>query len=93
MKQYEYKDDGGRVLCKSHHMLRCSECAHVDDLEQDLNKSLEVSYQFEGRIHDLTEQNNQYQESIKLALNHIHAGNFTLATVELNKALLKEVEQ
>jgi|SRR5690625_615548 len=46
--------------------------------------------------YDLTmkeKQNNEYQESIKLALNHIHTGNFTLATVELNKALLKEVEQ
>jgi len=36
-------------------------------------------------------QNRLYRESINLALNHIHTGNFTLATVELNKALSKEV--
>ena len=44
-------------------------------------------------INDLQDRIIDYQESIKLALNHIHTGNFTLATVELNKALLKEVEQ
>lgn len=72
MKQYEYKDDGGRSLCKKHHMLRCSECFYTGFLEQE---------------------NMEYRESIKLALNHIHTGNFNLATVALNKALLKEVEQ
>lgn len=34
MKIYEYKDSGGRNLCKQHHMLKCSECFYVDILEQ-----------------------------------------------------------
>ena len=37
MESYEYKDVGGRVLCKQHHMLRCSECDYVDELK-DKNK-------------------------------------------------------
>ncbi|MBW8350761.1 hypothetical protein K0H71_15095 [Bacillus sp. IITD106] len=35
MKSYEYKDNGGRNLCKQHHMLRCSECFYVDVLERE----------------------------------------------------------
>ncbi len=35
MKSYEYKDSGGRNLCKQHHMLRCSECFYVDVLERE----------------------------------------------------------
>lgn len=38
MKSYEYKDDGRRVLCKQHHMLRCSECDYVDGLKQQNNR-------------------------------------------------------
>lgn len=47
----------------------------------------------QGVLEVLYEENILYRKSINLALNHIHTGNFTLATVELNKALLKEVEQ
>ena len=44
-------------------------------------------------IKELEQENKEYRESVNLALNHIHTGNFNLATVALNKALLKEVEQ
>lgn len=35
LKSYEYKDSGGRHICQSHHMLRCSECSYIDVLEQE----------------------------------------------------------
>lgn len=34
MKSYEY-ESGGRILCKSHNMLRCGECAYVEELEEE----------------------------------------------------------
>lgn len=34
MNAYEYVDNGGRVLCKNHHKLRCDECEYTYDLEQ-----------------------------------------------------------
>lgn len=51
MKQYEELDSGGRVVCKTHGMLRCSECEYVDELEQEnkwyretLKKYAQTSY-------------------------------------------------
>jgi len=32
MQEYEYLDDGGRALCRSHHRLRCDECFYVSEL-------------------------------------------------------------
>lgn len=37
MKSYEY-ECGGRILCKSHNMLRCGECAYVAELEDNILK-------------------------------------------------------
>ena len=33
IKDYEHMVNG-RVLCKEHGLIRCSECAYVDDLEK-----------------------------------------------------------
>lgn len=37
MQDYEYKDEGGRFLCRLHHRIRCDECHYVSDL-RDENK-------------------------------------------------------
>ena len=36
MKPYEYKDEAGRTLCKAHHLLRCSDCGYMYELEQEV---------------------------------------------------------
>jgi len=34
MQDYEYRDEGGRYLCRLHHRLRCDECHYVSDLQE-----------------------------------------------------------
>lgn len=53
MKSYEYKDSGGRNLCKQHHMLRCSECFYVGVLERE-NKRYREALEFYADIDNWT---------------------------------------
>ena len=34
MQDYEYRDEGGRYLCRLHHRLRCDECHYVSVLQE-----------------------------------------------------------
>jgi len=52
IKDYEHKVNG-RVLCKQHGLLRCSECAYVDDLEKKnkrYRKTIEETLQAMGMV-------------------------------------------
>ncbi len=37
VRDYEEKVNG-RILCKQHGLLRCSDCAYIDDLEKENNR-------------------------------------------------------
>lgn len=75
---------------KEYQQFILEQAERVQELEEELAKWQD--YHKWDTI-KLDNQNKHYRESINLALNHIHTGNFTLATIALNKALLKEVEQ
>lgn len=36
MKSFETTDSGGRIVCKEHGLLRCSECAYIAELESEV---------------------------------------------------------
>lgn len=60
MKSYEAKDSGGRVVCKEHKRIRCSECAYVNELETEV-----------FRLQD--ELNGDGVLSLKEQVGHAHA--------------------
>jgi len=52
MKPYEYKDEAGRTLCKAHHLLRCSDCGYMYELEQEVTSLQAENETLSSALHD-----------------------------------------
>ena len=79
MQDYEYKDEGGRYLCKLHGRLRCDECHYVSELQERNKRYREAVEKIEelyNEIHSRTARGcaNDYLDGLETALHIIQRG-------------------
>lgn len=85
MQSYEYKDEGGRFLCKLHHRLRCGECHYVSELKD------------ESRNHHATIEKllDMWKENLKATKQHneLNYSNYRAGLIEGLEFAIDELER
>lgn len=72
MKQYEQTDEGGRIVCKSHGLIRCKECAEINDLKESYERHF---IQLEAENQTLASANQDLLKDIRVLKNKIETAN------------------